>query len=277
MKEMDALKRIIDEVGDISSWTALDMGSGPCTMVVYLANKIKDGRVFAVDLYMGLMDTLKKALSEDLLLKTIVLKADLRRLDFLKDNFVDLVTAYDTLSVIEEYTPGGTPYVLNEARRILKPNGWFVAVEHWPLESIKPIDKAQEAEVRWWRVHMKIAEALGEAGGIEYAPHTLRRTLEKAGFVVSRWRQMESYETEPGITFGPKIIEKAKKISDERLRATIFREMKNIEKDTLKHGMKELPHFAVYAKNPKQKHPKKLKELPINELYRTVHRRDLIF
>jgi ubiquinone/menaquinone biosynthesis C-methylase UbiE len=277
MKEMDALKRIIDEVGDISGWTALDIGSGPCTMVACLANKIRDGRVFAVDLYMGLMDTLRKALSEDLLLKTIVLKADLRRLDFLKENFVDLVTAYDTLSVIEEYTPGGTPYALNEARRILKPNGWFVAVEHWPLESIKPIDKAQEAEVRWWRVHMKIAKALGEAVGIEYAPDTLRWTLEKAGFVVTQWRRMESCQTEPGITFGPKIIEKAKRISDRRLRETILREMRNVEKDALEHGMRELPHYAVYARNPKQRRLKKLKELPLDELYRTVHRRDLLF
>ena len=141
--------RVIDEIGDISGWTVLDMGSGPCSLVVCLANRIDDGRVFAVDLYMGLMETLRKALSEDRLLRTVVVKADLRRLDFLKSGFFDLATAYDTLSVIEEYTPGGTPYVLNEARRILRPDGWFIAVEHWPLESIEPVDKAQETELRW--------------------------------------------------------------------------------------------------------------------------------
>lgn len=148
MREKDVLNRIIDEIGDISGCAVLDMGSGPCTMVACLVNRIGDGRVFAVDLYTGLMDTLKTALSENLLLKTVVLKADLRRLDFLKDSFVDLVTSYNTLSVIEEYTPSGTPYVLNEVRRILKPDGWFIAVEHWPLEFIKPTDKAQESEVR---------------------------------------------------------------------------------------------------------------------------------
>jgi predicted RNA methylase len=77
------LNKILDEIGDISGQIALDMGSGPCTMVVSLVNKIGDGRVFAVDLRMGLMDTLKKFLSEDLLLRTVVVKADLRRLDFL--------------------------------------------------------------------------------------------------------------------------------------------------------------------------------------------------
>jgi SAM-dependent methyltransferase len=252
------------------------MGSGPCAMVICLANKIGDGRVFAVDLYMGLMDTLKKALSEDLLLKIIVVKADLRRLDFLKDNFVDLITAYDTLSVIEEYTPGGTPYVLNEARRILKPDGWFIAVEHWPLEGIKPVDKAQETEVRWWKIHMDIAKALGETLGVEYTPDTLQTTLRKAGFAISHWRQAESDETEPGIKFGPKIIKKVKRIRNEHLRKRIFREMQGIEKDALKYGMKELPHFVVYAKNPKKKHFKKLRKLPLQELYRTVYHKDLL-
>lgn len=273
---MNMLNSIIDEIGDISGWTVLDMGSGPCSMVVCLVNKIGDGRVFAVDLHMGLMDKLKQALSEDLLLRTIVVKADMRRLDFLKDNFVDLVTAYDTLSVVEQCTPGGTPYALNEARRILKPDGWFVAVEHWPLESIKPVDKAQDAELRWWKIHMETWKALGETTGVEYTPNTLQRTLKKAGFVISHWRQAISDETEPSIQFGPKIIRKVKEIRDKHLRKRIFREMQSIEKDALKYGMKELPHFVVYAKNPKEKRLRKLRKLPLKELYRTVHRKDLL-
>lgn len=273
---MNMLNGVIDEIGDISGWTALDMGSGPCTMVVCLVNKIGDGRVFAVDLYMGLMDTLKKELSEDLLLRTNVVKADLRRLDFLRDSFVDLVTTYDTLSVVEGTTPGGTPYVLNEARRILKPDGWFVAVEHWPLESIKPVDKAQEAEVRWWKIHIEIFKALGETIGVEYTPDTLQRALKKAGFVISHWRQAENEETEPGIKFGPLINKKAKKIRDKRLRERIFREMQSIEKDALKYGMRELPHFVVYAKNAKEKRFKKLRKLPPKELYRTVYHKNLL-
>ncbi len=277
MQWIKMLNDIIDEIGDITGWTALDMGSGPCSMVACLAKRIGDGRVFAVDLHMGLMDTLKKALSENLLLRTIVVKADLRRLDFLKDNFVDLVTAYDTLSDVEGHTPGGTRYVLNEARRILKPDGWFVAVEHWPLESIKPVDKAQEAEVRWWEIHIEIFKALEETIGVEYTPDTLQRTLKKAGFVIGHWRQAEKEETEPGIQFGPLITEKAKKIRDKHLRERIFREMQSIEKDALKYGMRELPHFVVYAKNPKKKRLKKLRKLSLKELHRTVYRKDLLF
>lgn len=277
MKEKDALNRVIDEIGHISGWTALDMGSGPCTMVACLVNRIGEGRVFAVDLYMGFMDTLRKALSEDLLLRTIILKADLRRLDFLRDDFIDPVTAYDTLSVVEEYIPGGTTYVLNEARRILKPDGWFVAVEHWPLESIKPVNRAQEAEVRWWKVHMDISKAMGETTGVEYTPETLQTTLEKAGFLVSHWRQVESIEPERGIKFGPRIIKKAKKIQDKRLRERILREMQRVQKQALRYGMRELPHFVVYARNPKDKIVQRENELPLKELYETVCRRDLLF
>jgi len=277
MRVSKALSDIIDEVGDISGWTAFDMGSGPCTMVACLASRIGNGRVFAIDLHMGLMDTLKKTLPEQLLFKTVVLKADLRRLDFLTDGFVDLVTAYDTLSVVEQYTPGGTPYVLNEARRILKPNGWFIAVEHWPLAAIEPVDRAQDAEVRWWKVHVKIAEAMGETVGVEYTPNALQKTLRNAGFSVSRWKPLENEGTEPGIRFGSQIIEKAGEIADKHLREGILREMKAIEKEALRYGMKELPRFAVYARNPVNKPLKELKELPLNVLFETVRHRELLF
>lgn len=277
MKENKALLKILDDVGDISGWTAFDMGSGPCTMVACLAKRIGNGRVFAVDLHMGLMDTLRKALSDEQLLRTIVLKCDLRKLDFLEDGFVDLVTAYDTLSVVDQYTPGGTPYVLNEARRILKPEGWFIAVERLPLASIEPMDEAQDAEVRWWQVHVKIAEALGETTGVEYTPITLQGALKKAGFTVNRWKQLENEGTEPGIRFGSKITEKARQIPDKHLKVEILREMRSIEKEALRHGMRELPRFVMYARNPENEPIKKLKKLPLDHLYDTVRHRELLF
>ncbi|NIO36098.1 hypothetical protein GTO27_00145 [Candidatus Bathyarchaeota archaeon] len=179
--------------------------------------------------------------------------------------------------MIEEYTPKGTPYVLNEARRVLKPSGWFVAVEHWPLDSIKPVDKAQEAELRWWKIHVRIAQILGETLGVEYTAATLQRTLREAGFVVSHCRDVESTGIEPGIKFGPKITERAKRIPNKHLRETILAEMQCIEKDTLRHGMKELPHFVVYARNPKNKRIKRLKKLTLKEMCETVRRHDLLF
>ncbi len=268
---------ITEEIGSISGWTVLDIGSGPCTMVACLARRIGNGRVFAVDLYTGLLNTLKETLSKKQLLRTVAIKADLRRLDFLKDDLFDLVTAYDTLSVIDEYTPGGTPYVLSEVQRMLKPNCWFVVVEHWPLDRIKPVDNAQETELRWWRVHIQIAQALGEATGVEYTPDTLRRTLRAAGFVTSHWKRVQGEATEPGIKFGPKIITKAKQIRNKQLKERIFKEMQSIEKDALIYGMKGLPRFAAYARNAGKKQAKKLKEPSLRELYRTVRRHDLLF
>lgn len=123
---------------------------------------------------------------------------------------------------------------------------------------------------------MEIFKALGETIGVEYTPDTLQRTLKKAGFVISDWRQAENEETEPGIQFGSLITEKVKKIRDKHLRERIFREMQSIEKEALKYGMKELPHFVVYAKNPKEKSFKKLRKLPLKELYRTVYHKDYL-
>jgi len=262
---------VLDEIGDVSGWTALDMGSGPCSMVASLTERIGDGRVFAVDLFKGVMNSLKKTLSDDLLLKVVFIKADLRRLDFLRDAFVDLVTAYDTLSVVEQVTPGGTPYVLNEARRILKPGSWFVVIEHWPVETIEAMDKAEEVEVRWWRVHMEIAKALGETTGVEYTMDLLRKTLTNAGFIVSHWREVERGEVEPGEKFIPYIIEKAKGIPNKVLREKVLIEMKSIEEDGKKYGMRRFPRYVVYAKNPTHGRLKKLKPLPLKDLYRTTH------
>lgn len=271
MKEKDMLGGVLDEIGDVSGWTALDMGSGPCSMVASLTERIGDGRVFAVDLFKGVMNSLKKTLSDDLLLKVVFIKADLRRLDFLRDAFVDLVTAYDTLSVVEQVTPGGTPYVLNEARRILKPGSWFVVIEHWPVETIEAMDKAEEVEVRWWRVHMEIAKALGETTGVEYTMDLLRKTLTNAGFIVSHWREVERGEVEPGEKFIPYIIEKAKGIPNKVLREKVLIEMKSIEEDGKKYGMRRFPRYVVYAKNPTHGRLKKLKPLPLKDLYRTTH------
>jgi hypothetical protein len=201
----------------------------------------------------------------------------LRRLDFLADGFVDLVTAYDTLSVVEQYTPGGTPYVLNEARRILKPKGWFIVVEHFPLASVKPVDEAQDAEVRWWRVHVKIAKALGETTGVEHTPDSLQRLLRKTGFTAIRWKRLANEGIEPCIRFGSKMIAKAEMIPDEELRESVLREMQSIEKEALKYGMRELPRFVVYARNPESKPMGKLKRIPLNQLYDTVRHRELLF
>ncbi len=52
--------------------------------------------------------------------------------------------------------------------------------------------------------------------------------------------------------------------------------MQSIEKEALKYGMKELPHFVVYAKNPKEKSLIKLRKLPLKELYRTVYHKDCL-
>jgi len=275
LKEEEMLDSVLTELGGIRGWNALDMGSGPCSMVVCLANKIGDGRVFAVDLFAGIMNNLKKALTWDRFVRTVVIKADLRRFDFFKDNFVDLITAYDTLSVIDQYTPDGTPYVLNEARRVLKPGGWFVVVDHEPVESIEPLDKAEEVEVRWWKVHMDVEKALGKSSGTEYTAKGLIETLKRAGFAISHWRRTERGDVGEGMNFGAKIRERASRITSESLRRRMFHEMKEVEEDGAEYGMREFPRYVIYARNSLTS-PKTLKPLQLRDLYHTVRRRDLL-
>ena len=99
--EFKIFDEVFEDLGDISRLAALDIGSGGGSMVSYLVRKTGLERVFAIDLFTGTLGLLKEKLSSEELLKVTFIKADLRRLDFLQDCFFDLVTAYDTLSVVE--------------------------------------------------------------------------------------------------------------------------------------------------------------------------------
>ena len=103
------------------------------------------------------------------------------------------------------------------------------------------------------------------------------RKLGEVGFAISHWRDTERGDVGPGLRFGSKIIKKAKMITDENVRERILKEMKSIEEDGLEHGMREFPHYVVYARNSARRSLRKLEPLSLSELYRTVHHRNLLF
>ncbi|NIO37006.1 methyltransferase domain-containing protein, partial [Candidatus Bathyarchaeota archaeon] len=92
--EYEMLDEAFEDLGDISGSETLDIGTGGGSLVSYLVRRKGLERVFAIDLFTGTLGLLKGKLSSEDLLKVILIKADLRRLDFLRDGFFDLVTAY---------------------------------------------------------------------------------------------------------------------------------------------------------------------------------------
>ncbi len=59
------------------------------------------------------------------------------KLDFIKENYFDIVNLYFTVHTIESVTPGETLQVLKEMHRVLKPGGMLVITENYP--TFKPV------------------------------------------------------------------------------------------------------------------------------------------
>ena len=277
--EYEMLDEAFEDLGDISGSETLDIGTGGGSMVSYLVRRKGLERVFAIDLFTGTLGLLKKQLSSEDLLKVILIKADLRRLDFLRDDFFDLVTAYDTLCVIEKYTPGGTDNVLNEVHRILKPEGCFIAIERFPLNLVKPVDEAQKVEARFVNLHFKLSKALHDPSSVEYTPQSLVKTIGNSGFEVSHWKELKTryIEAEPGETeFLPHTVKRIQKVSDEKLREGLLEEIMQIEKALKEYGMRSIPNFVVYAKKSLDGEQGEVEVPSLRKLYETVSCRDLL-
>ena len=265
----------LSDIGDFSDATVLDLGTGSGTMASALLEKITNGRLITIDLYLNALTKLRKQVNNDtLLLRAVFVKADLRRLDFLRSNLADLVVSYDTLSAIEFFTPGGLVYVLDQVYRIMKTQGWFVAIEHWPIDSIRPVDKAQEVEICWRQLFRKVYELLGEAPGLEYTPEALIATLKQSGFKVTHWKKIWDGEVGPfiGIDF---LTRKARQIENRKAREEIILALKKTEQDGRRYGMRNLPYFAVYTKKTVTK-PRKRPLIGLENLYKTVRHMDIL-
>ena len=180
------------------------------------------------------------------------------------------------MSVVEKFTPGGTKNVLNEVYRILKPKGYFVVIEHWPIDLIRPIDEAQKVGAGFMSMFIKLDKALGEPAGVEYTTQSLMKTIKNSGFKVSHWKEFRTTYLEQYSGFGPYITERAKRVSDEKLREKLLQEIEEIDRDGEKYGMGTIPHYVVYAIKPCPAERREAKLPSLKELYDTIHHKDLL-
>lgn len=262
---------VFEEIGDISGFITLDIGSGAGYMISYLVKKKDLERVFASDLSTFTLSSLKQKLSPEEMLRVVSIKADLRRMDFLKDCFFDLVTAYGTLTPIEMITPGGTKNVLNEVHRILKSEGSFVIIEHCPIDLIRPIDEAQRTMVGFWRVSEKIIEACGEPSFAGYTPQSLIKTVEGCGFKVDSWKEIETTHLQELSEYISYVNQMVQRIPDKDMRAKLIPDVERICRDAKKYGIRSIPQNAIYASKPSHDKERMMEYPESVTLYGTVH------
>ena len=267
---------VFEEIGDISGSVTLDIGSGGGYMISYLIKKKDLERVFASDISTFTIDSLKQKLSPDEMLRVVSIKADLRRMDFLKDCFFDLVTAYGTLTPIEMITPGGTKNVLSEIYRVLKSGRSFIIIEHCPIDLIEPIDEAQKVMVSFWRLSEKIIEACGEPSFAGYTPQSLIKIAEACGFKVDSWKEVKTTCLQELSEYVSYVNQMVQRIPDKDVREKLTREVEGICVDARKYGIRSIPQNAIYASKPSHDKQKKIEYPELVNLYGTVHHKDAL-
>ena len=152
--DTEILDNAFGDIGGLSGLTIFD--AGPEGIVSkYLAERIGDGRIIGVNIWLEAYNKIREKVGDKLMGNLVFIKDDMRNINYIKDNFFDLIVCYDTLISIETMTPGATLSILRQFYRILKHGGQFLAIEHPFLKEVKPVNKAQELNLSSGKFYVK--------------------------------------------------------------------------------------------------------------------------
>ena len=249
--EEETLDNAFKEIGDISGLTVFDVGTEGIAGK-YLAERIGDGRVVGANFWPGAYERTRKKVGDKLMEKIVFIYDDLRRIDYLKDGFFDLIVSYETLESIEGMNPGATLPILHQLYRILKRGKWFLAVEHPSLLEVMPINKAQELNLKYLKIMYHL---WGDEWGIgTYRPSQLSEIMRSIGFQEINWKMVSEAQriTDEGVTEMFEGIRGLanKRISEGKAKESVLKEIDAISQEGKKSGFCEPPHYAMYAKKP---------------------------
>jgi len=127
--------QVLSQIELSSDMIAVDFGSGSGGWTISLAKRLKDGKVFAIDILKEPLSALKsKANSERILnIQTICSNVENKGGSKLGDNSVDLVLMTNLLFQVENKKA-----VFSEAKRILKKGGKILVVDWLPKTPLGP-------------------------------------------------------------------------------------------------------------------------------------------
>jgi len=244
----ETLKNAFKDIGDISGLTIFDAGSEGVASR-FLAERIGDGRIIGVNIWLEAYGMVRKRVGDELMDKVVFIKDDMQHIDYLKDDFFDLIVSYETLASIENKTPGGSLPILRQFHRILKHEGRFLTVESFPSTDTEPANRAQELSLVFEKIINQIRPP-----GKAFTLRQLLRMLKRIGFVEIRWKIVSN-----GIFFDSKevteMIDGLKNLTNERIREkkqreSILKQIEDLDSQTRKSGLQTLSYYALYAKKP---------------------------
>ena len=131
MEDFLSPEDVLNQLDLKEDMTAADFGSGSGGWAIPLAKRLKEGKVYAIDILEEPLSALKgKAeLSNVSNIETIRADAEGGKINQLEDNSLDLVLITNLLFQVED--KGG---VLKEAKRNLKEGGMILVVD-WKIEA----------------------------------------------------------------------------------------------------------------------------------------------
>jgi len=103
---------------------AADFGSGSGGWVLPLAKKLEDGKVYAIDILEDPLSALKAKASLDKVLNIETIKSNIEKTSKLLTGTCDLILITNLLFEVED-----KKFVLEEAKRVLKPEGEILVVD----------------------------------------------------------------------------------------------------------------------------------------------------
>jgi ubiquinone/menaquinone biosynthesis C-methylase UbiE len=242
----DTFEVALKEIGDISGFTVFDAGpEGYASRV--LAQRIGDGRIIGVNLWLGFYKAVRKMVGAKLMKKLVLIYDDMKRMNYIKDSFFDLVVSYETMASIERETPKSTLPILRQFYRILKQNGRFLAVENLPVNEVKPIDEAQALQIKSIKILNKLVPIK-----VSYNVLQLSKMLRQVGFENIDWKLVSEGDivSSNGVI---REIEGLKSLVNEVIknqgeREEYLNEIQEIDKQVKKIGLRTLPYYALYAR-----------------------------
>lgn len=110
-------------------FVAADFGSGSGGWVIPLAKKLKEGKVYAIDILEEPLSALKSKIRLEKILNIETVKSDVERTSKLLSNSCDLVLMTNLFFEIDEKKK-----VMEEGKRVLKKGGKLLIVD-WKVEA----------------------------------------------------------------------------------------------------------------------------------------------
>ena len=134
---------VLDVLDLKESFIAADFGSGSGGWVIPLAKRLKEGKVYAIDILEEPLSALKSKVRLEKILNIETVKSDVERTSKLLSNSCDLVLMTNLFFEVDEKKK-----VMEEGKRVLKKGGKLLIVD-WKEDSpLGPEKKVSISEIK---------------------------------------------------------------------------------------------------------------------------------